>query len=77
MSNTLALNHYFTFVEPAFPERQGLIDSGFKLVGPCRHEGQWTCAEFVLFPENYFEFIWIDDLEASQNNLLKLYRREQ
>jgi hypothetical protein len=74
---TIVLNHYFTLVDKSFPQKKNLINQGFKLKGPQSHKGQGTSAEFVLFPKNYFEYIWIDDLEASKNNLLKLYRREQ
>jgi hypothetical protein len=73
----MVLNHYFTLVDKSFPQRQGLVEQGFKLTGPSSHKGQGTSAEFVLFPKTYFEYIWIDDLEASKNNLLKLYRRDQ
>jgi len=73
----LALNHYFTLVDQSFPQKQELLEQGFKLFGPRNHTGQGTSAEFVLYPKNYIEYIWIDDLEASQNNLLKLYRRNQ
>ncbi len=71
------LNHYFTIVDPLFLERESLVKQGFKLCGPARHKGQGTSAEFVLFPKNYFEYIWIDDTEASKNNLLKLYKRTE
>lgn len=73
----MVLNHYFTLVRKDFPQRQELIEQGFKLWGPRAHEGQGTSAEFVLFPKNYFEFIWIDDIEASKKNLLQLHKREQ
>lgn len=73
----MVLNHYFTLVVKSFPQKQGLLKKGFKLTGPRNHKGQGTSAEFVLFPKNYFEYIWIDDLEASKNNLLKLYKRDQ
>jgi len=74
---TMVLNHYFTLVDKSFPQRQDLLKQGFKLTGPRSHKGQGTSAEFILFPKNYFEYIWIDDLEASKNNLLNLYRRNQ
>ena len=74
---TMVLNHYFTLVDKSFPEKQNLLNQGFKLHGPQSHKGQGTSAEFVLFPQNYFEYIWIDDLEASKKNLLKLHRRYQ
>lgn len=74
---TMALNHYFTLVDKSFPQKQELLKQGFKLIGPSCHKGQGTSAEFVLFPINYFEYIWIDDLDASKNNLLKLHRRDQ
>lgn len=74
---TLKLNHYFTLVDKSFPQRQDLLNQGFKLAGPICHKGQGTSAEFILFPKNYVEFIWIDDLEASKNNLLKLHLRNQ
>lgn len=73
----MVLNHYFTLVDKSFPQRQALLDKGFNLHGPRSHKGQGTSAEFILFPKNYIEYIWIDDVEASKNNLLKLYRREQ
>lgn len=73
----MALNHYFTLVNKSFPQKQELIKQGYKLMGPSCHKGQGTSAEFILFPKNYFEYIWIDDLEASKRNLLKLYRRDQ
>lgn len=73
----MVLNHYFTLVDRSFPQKKDLIEQGFKLTGPRNHKGQGTSAEFVLFPKNYFEYIWIDDVQASKNNLLKLYRREQ
>lgn len=73
----IALNHYFTLVDESFPQKQELLKQGFKLTGPRKHTGQGTSAEFILFPKNYFEYIWIDDLEASKNNILKLYRRNQ
>jgi hypothetical protein len=73
----MVLNHYFTLVDQSFPEKQDLIKKGFKLFGPRSHKGQGTSAEFVLFPKSYFEYLWIDDLEASKKNLLKLYRREE
>lgn len=74
---SLTLNHYFTLVDKSFPEKQELLQQGLKLTGPRKHTGQGTSAEFVLFPKNYFEYIWIDDLEVSKNNLLKLYKRNQ
>jgi len=73
----MVLNHYFTLVDKSFPQKQDLLKKGFKLHGPQSHKGQGTSAEFILFPKSYFEYIWIDDLEASKNNLLKLYRRDQ
>jgi hypothetical protein len=73
----MLLNHYFTIVDKSFPQKQDLLNQGFKLAGPQSHKGQGTSAEFILFPKNYIEYIWIDDLEASKKNLLKLYRREQ
>jgi hypothetical protein len=73
----MVLNHYFTLVDRSFPQKQDLLKQGFKLFGPRSHIGQGTSAEFVLFPKSYFEYIWIDDLEASKSNLLKLYRRDQ
>lgn len=54
-----------------------MLQQGYKLTGPRSHKGQGTRAEFILFPKNYFEYIWIDDLEASKSNILKLYRRDQ
>lgn len=73
----MVLNHYFTLVDKSFSQKQDLIKQGFKFTGPRRHTGQGTSAEFILFPKNYIEYIWIDDLEASRNNLIKLYRRDQ
>jgi hypothetical protein len=73
----MVLNHYFTLVDKSFPQKEDLLKQGFKLTGPSSHKGQGTSAEFVLFPENYFEYLWIDDVDASKNNLLKLYRRNQ
>lgn len=73
----MVLNHYFTLVDKSFPQKQDLLKQGFKLTGPRTHEGQGTSAEFILFPKSYIEYIWIDDLEASKNNLVKLYRRDQ
>lgn len=73
----MVLNHYFTLVDKSFPQRKDLIKKGFKLTGPLNHKGQGTSAEFILFPKNYFEYIWIDDLESSKNNLLQLYRRDK
>jgi hypothetical protein len=72
----MILNHYFTLIDKSFPQKEELLKQGFKLHGPNCHKGQGTSAEFVLFPKNYFEYIWIDDLESSKNNLLKLYKRE-
>ena len=73
----MVLNHYFTLVDKSFPQKEELLKQGFKLHGPNCHKGQGTSAEFVLFPKNYFEYIWIDDVESSKNNLLQLYKREQ
>ena len=73
----MVLNHYFTLVDKSFPQKQDLLKQGFKLTGPRSHTGQGTSAEFILCPKSYIEYIWIDDLEASKNNLLKLYRRDQ
>jgi len=73
----MVLNHYFTLINKSFHQKQDLLKQGFKLTGPRSHKGQGTSAEFILFPQNYIEYIWIDDLEASKNNLLKLYRRDQ
>jgi hypothetical protein len=73
----VVLNHYFTLIGKSFPQKKELLKQGFKLHGPKCHKRQGTSAEFVLFPKNYFEYIWIDDLEASKNNLLMLYRRDQ
>lgn len=73
----MILNHYFTIVDKSFPQRQDLLKQGFMLNGPRSHKGQGTSAEFILFPKSYIEYIWIDDLEASKNNLMKLYRRDQ
>ena len=73
----MVLNHYFTLVDKSFPEKKDLLRQGFVLTGPRSHKGQGTSAEFILFPQNYIEYIWIDDLEASKNNLLKLYTRDQ
>ena len=61
----------------SFPQKQELLKEGYTFFGPRIHKGQGTSAEFILFPKNYFEYIWIDDLEASKNNLLKLYKRDQ
>jgi len=72
----MVLNHYFTLVDKSFPQKQDLLNQGFQLWGPRIHKGQGTSAEFILFPKCYFEYIWIDDLDASKKNLLKLYRRE-
>lgn len=73
----MTLNHYFTLVDKSFPQKPELLRQGFKFTGPRNHKGQGTSAEFILFPRNYFEYIWIDDLEASKNNLLQLYKRNQ
>lgn len=73
----MVLNHYFTLIDKSFHQKKELLKQGFKLHGPNCHKGQGTSAEFVLFPKNYFEYIWIDDLESSKNNLLQLYKRVQ
>ncbi len=73
----MVLNHYFTLVDKSFPQKSDLIKQGFKLTGPRCHIGQGTSVEFIFFPENYIEYIWIDDFEASKNNPLKLYKRDQ
>jgi len=73
---TLILNHYFTLIDKSFPQKEELLKQGFKLHGPKYHKGQGTSAVFVLFPKKYFEYIWIDDLEASKTNLLQLYKRD-
>lgn len=75
MKNWLKENWKFNNI--AFPQRQDLLKQGFKITGPRSHKGQGTSAEFILFTKNYFEYIWIDDLEASKDNLLKLYKRDQ
>jgi hypothetical protein len=71
----MVLNHYFTLVDEAFPQKTALLERGFKFTGPQKHKGQGTSVEFIFFPKNYIEFLWIDDLEASKNNLLKLHMR--
>ncbi|WP_127717139.1 hypothetical protein [Halobacteriovorax sp. HLS] len=73
----MALNHYFTLIDESFPQKEELLKQGFILYGPRCHKGQGTSAQFVLFPKNYIEYIWIDDLKSSENNLLQLYMREQ
>lgn len=72
----MVLNHYFTLVDKSFPQKENLLRRGYIFHGPSSHKGQGTSAEFVLFPKNYFEYIWVDDHEASKNNLLQLYKRE-
>jgi len=72
----MALNHYFTLIDKSFPQKEELLKQGFIIHGPNCHKGQGTSAVFVLFPKNYFEYIWIDDLESSKNNLLQLHKRD-
>lgn len=73
----MVLNHYFTLVDKSFPEKKSLLEQGFIFSGPRKHSGQGTSAEFILFPTNYIEYIWIDNIEDSKNNLLKLHRRNE
>jgi len=40
----MVLNHYFTLVDKSFPQKQDLLDQGFKLTGPRCHEGQGASA---------------------------------
>ena len=71
----IALNHVFSFVEEGFPRKRILFAEKLKVGQTRDHAGQGTSAQFVYFPKDYLEFIWLRSIGESQFNQLKLNRR--
>ncbi|MCB9063026.1 MAG: hypothetical protein H6622_16000 [Halobacteriovoraceae bacterium] len=70
----LEIDHISVIVKPGFPEKNEIKCKN--LIGHRKyHSGQGTAAEFIVFEENYLEFIWASDNEELKKCDIHLYNR--
>lgn len=78
MTDRLALDHLFCFVEPDFvgsPAHAALVELGLRLEFGRVHHGQGTANRLALFPESSLELLWLADRGEAETNPLRLDRR--
>jgi hypothetical protein len=74
--SNLIFDHAFCFCEPSAEREVALSrQAGFTLTAGVKHQGQGTANRCILFPENYFEFIFLIPEDSALNNPLLLDRR--
>jgi Glyoxalase-like domain len=62
----LELDHLFIWVAPDAPEKEALVQAGFKLDEEVNvHHGQGTASISISFENTYIELIWIADEDAA------------
>ncbi len=68
-------NHTFMFVDKDFPEESLFRDSDLICTMEREHLGQGTSAKFIMFPDNYLEFIWMSNKDDAKKNLIPIQEK--
>ena len=69
-ADALEIDHLFILVSKDAPERQALVEAGFRDSGDtARHEGQGTASMFFFFENAYFELAWTEDEQELREGL--------
>jgi hypothetical protein len=71
----LELDHVFCIVADPGQAAQRLEDDGWALDGGQAHSGQGTQNRRLVWPEQFFELLWIADAAQARTNALRLDRR--
>jgi hypothetical protein len=71
----LELDHVFCLVTDPDRAARRLEDDGWVLDAGQAHRGQGTRNRRLLWPEQYFELLWVTDLAEARANPLRLDRR--
>jgi hypothetical protein len=71
----LELDHVFCIVTDPGQAAQRLEDDGWALDGGQAHSGQGTQNRRLVWPEQFFELLWIADAARARTNALRLDRR--
>lgn len=67
----LEIDHLFQVVSSEEEAYALAKATGFKIFHKKQHTGQGTSAIFLMFEQNYFEYIWLSNEEEAQNNQIR------
>ncbi len=65
------LDHFFLCTAPGAPEADSLIRFGLAEGSPNRHPGQGTTNRRFFFANAFLEFVWVEDPEEVQSELVR------
>lgn len=68
-------NHTFMFVDKDFSEESLFKESDLVCTMEREHLGQGTSAKFIMFPDNYLEFIWMSNEDNAKKNLIPIQEK--
>ncbi len=71
----LELDHVFCLVADPDRAAQRLEDDGWVLDAGQAHRGQGTRNRRLVWPERFFELVWVTDVDEARANPLRLDRR--
>lgn len=76
-SMSLEIDHLFQVVASEEEAYRLATATGFRIFPKRVHEGQGTSAIFLMFEQNYFEYIWVSNEVESRQNEVQFYLRNE